>query len=159
MPASCCSSHSPPFDRLADSAADGGYGCPMCPGVHSPVPAACPHCGMALEPLTPVVRPTADPELIDMTRRAVGGAVLAIPLLALAMGPMVGLSLDRWLSPRMSQWLQLVLAAPTVFGCGWPLLARGWRSIVTGRLNMFTLIGIGVAAAFGSSFVAVVAWC
>ena len=129
----------------------------MCPGVHSPVPAACPHCGMALEPLTPVVRPTADPELIDMTRRAVGGAVLAIPLLALAMGPMVGLSLDRWLSPRISQWLQLVLAAPTVFGCGWPLLARGWRSIVTSRLNMFTLIGIGVAAAFGSSFVAVVA--
>ena len=112
---------------------------------------------MALEPLTPVVRPTADPELVDMTRRAVGGAVLAIPLLALAMGSMAGLSLDRWLSPRMSQWLQLVLAAPIVFGCGWPLLARSWRSIVTGRLNMFTLIGIGVAAAFGSSLVAVVA--
>jgi len=129
----------------------------MCPGVHSPVPAACPHCGMALEPLTPVTRPTADPELVDMTRRAVAGMLLAVPLVALAMGPMVGLPMSRWLSPRISQWLQLALAVPIVFGCGWPLLARGWRSIVTGRLNMFTLIGIGVAAAFGSSLVAVVA--
>jgi len=112
---------------------------------------------MALEPLAPVAGPAADPELVDMTRRTIAGGVLAIPLLAVSMGPMIGLPVDRWLSPRVSQWLQLAFAAPIVFGCGWPLLARGWRSIVTGRLNMFTLIGIGVAAAFGSSLVAVVA--
>ncbi len=92
-----------------------------------------------------------------MTRRTIAGGVLAIPLLAVSMGPMIGLPVDRWLSPRVSQWLQLACATPIVFGCGWPLLARGWRSIVSGRLNMFTLIGIGVAAAFGSSLVAVVA--
>ena len=112
---------------------------------------------MALEPLSPTASPAADPELADMTRRTVVGGLLAIPLLAVAMGPMVGLPLGRWLPPRAAQWLQLALATPIVFGCGWPLLARGWRSIVTGRLNMFTLIGIGVAAAFGSSLVAVVA--
>jgi len=129
----------------------------MCPGVQSPVPAACPHCGMALEPLTPTPAPAVDPELADFSRRLLIAVALTLPLLVVAMGPLVGLRVGRWLSPTVSRWLQLALATPVVVGSGWPLLARGWRSIVTGRLNMFTLIGVGVAAAYGTSLIAVVA--
>ena len=155
MPECCHSSPTQSVDRPTSPVGSDRYICPMCPGVHSPVPAACPHCGMALEPLAPARAPAADPELADMTRRLVIAAALALPLMLVAMGPMVGLPVARWLSPRLSQWLQLALATPIVLGCGWPLLARGWQSLLTGRLNMFTLIGIGVAAGYGSSLVAV----
>jgi len=126
------------------------YVCPMCPGVESPVPAACPHCGMALAPAMPVAGTDDDAELKDMRRRFLVSLVLTLPLFALAMTGMLG-----WLPPgwswATSPWTQFVLATPVVLWCGWPLLARGARSLATRRLNMFTLIGLGVVAAYGYS--------
>ena len=126
------------------------YVCPMCPGVESPVPAACPHCGMALAPAMPVAGTDDDAELKDMRRRFRVSLVLTLPLFALAMTGMLG-----WLPPGWSwataPWTQFVLATPVVLWCGWPLLARGARSLATRRLNMFTLIGLGVVAAYGYS--------
>ena len=126
------------------------YVCPMCPGVESPVPAACPHCGMALEPAVPLAAEGEDPELRDMRRRFLVSLVLTVPLFALSMAGMAG-----WLPAGMSGatgvWTQFALATPVVLWCGWPLLARGARSLATRRLNMFTLIGLGVVAAYGYS--------
>jgi P-type Cu+ transporter len=132
------------------------YICPMCPGVESPVPGACPHCGMALEPAVPVVAEGEDPELRDMKRRFLVSAVLTLPLFVLAMAGMAG-----WAPARVSwataPWAQFVLATPVVLWCGWPLLVRGARSLATRRLNMFTLIGLGVVVAYGYSAWAMVA--
>lgn len=136
------------------------YTCPMHPQIEQEGPGDCPICGMALEPKTVDVRAAeeeSDPELVDMTRRFWVGLVLGLPVLVLAMGPMVGLPLENWLSPRLSQWLQLVLATPVVLWCGWPFFVRGWKSIANGNLNMFTLIALGVAAAYIYSVAAVVA--
>jgi len=133
------------------------YICPMCPGVRSPVPAACPVCGMALEPETLSADALEDDsELRDFTRRLVVAATCSIPLLVLAMGPMVGLPLPNVLRHGWGPWLQLALSAPVVLWCGAPLFARAARSILTARFNMFTLIGLGTGAAFLFSLVAVV---
>jgi Cu+-exporting ATPase len=134
-----------------------GYFCPMCPTVVADVPGACPICGMALEPATAASAETADPELQAMTRRLIGGIVFGLPLMLLAMGPMVGLPAAAQFPAGASGWLQLALASAIVLGCGWPLLTRGLASLRTGRLNMFTLITGGVSAAYGFSCVAIIA--
>jgi Cu+-exporting ATPase len=135
------------------------YTCPMHPEVIQDRPGSCPKCGMALEPTT-VALEEKNPELIDMTRRFGIGLVLTVPLLILAMGghlPGIGPLLARVAPGEASNWLELALATPVVLWAGWPLLERGWRSLLTFNLNMFTLITIGVVAAYGYSVVAVLA--
>lgn len=133
------------------------YTCPMHPEVQQDKPGTCPKCGMALEPVTVTAQEEEDPELRDMTRRFGIAAVLSLPLLIIAMGPMVGLPIHQWLSPGITRWLEFALATPVVLWAGWPFLVRGARSLMTGHLNMFTLIGIGVLAAYAYSIVAVLA--
>ena len=137
------------------------YTCPMHPEIRQQGPGSCPICGMALEPLTPSATTGDNPELIDMTRRFKVAAALAFPLLFMAMSEMLPFDVNHWidaLGARLglpplahvtwSQWLQAVLATPVVLWAGWPFLERGWRSFTTWRLNMFSLIALGVAAAF-----------
>jgi Cu+-exporting ATPase len=132
------------------------YTCPMHPQVEQEGPGDCPICGMRLEPKTIALEDEEDDaELNDMSRRFWIGLILTIPLFAMTMAEMFGLSLTRWISPRTSGWLQLVLATPVVLWAGWPFFQRGWRSIVNRSLNMFTLIAIGTGAAYFYSLVAV----
>jgi Cu+-exporting ATPase len=129
--------------------------CPMHPEIRRPGPGSCPICGMALEPLEPSLDDAPNPELIDFTLRLWLAAVCAVPLLALSMGAeMLGLHL---LSGPVSSWLQLVLATPIVAWAGAPFFQRGWTSVRTGHLNMFTLVSIGVGAAYAYSLTAAVA--
>jgi Cu+-exporting ATPase len=111
---------------------------------------------MALEPRTVTLQEEANPELIDMTRRFWVGVVLSAPIALLAMSDLIpGQPVQRMVSPRLLNWLQLVLSTPVVLWCGWPFLQRGWASIVNRSLNMFTLIAIGVGTAYVYSLVAV----
>lgn len=130
------------------------YICPMCPGVESDHPASCPKCGMALEPATPALADDDSGELRDMSRRFWVAVVLGLPVVLVAMLPMLGVPLGRWLTAATAHWIELTLSAPTVFWAGWPFFARGGRSLVTGNLNMFTLIALGTGATFGFSVVA-----
>ena len=123
--------------------------CPMHPEVRQDHPGDCPLCGMALEPVTGEAGGGEDDaELKSMSLRFWISAALSLPLFVLAMAPMVGLDLHRWLPAASNQWLQFFLATPVVLWGGWPFLVRGWRSLVTRRLNMFTLIAIGTGAAY-----------
>ena len=126
------------------------YTCPMHPEIRQVGPGSCPICGMALEPLTVSLEDEGDSEeLVDMRRRFWVSAALSIPLLVLAMGEMIpGRPLEGLLSLEVQRWLQLLLAAPVVLWGGWPFFERAVRSIRPFRPNMFTLIGLGVAAAF-----------
>ena len=135
------------------------YTCPMHPEIVRDEPGPCPKCGMALEPTT-VSADESNPELIDMTRRFRFGAILAVPILILAMGPLLpglGLRLQRLVPHASSAFLELAFATPVVLWAGWPLFQRGWKSLATRNLNMFTLISIGVGAAFAYSVVATLA--
>ena len=132
------------------------YTCPMHPEIERDQPGACPKCGMPLEPKVATGGGEDDTELRDMTRRMWIGAVLALPVLGLAMGAMLP-GTPAWLAGGAARWAQLALSAPVVLWAGAPLLARGWRSVRTGHLNMFTLIGIGVGTAFAYSMVAMLA--
>ncbi len=135
----------------------GGYFCPMCPGVESDKPGICPVCGMALQPKVVTLGSDHDDgELRDMSRRLVIAVILAVPVLLSAMLPMIGVPLDRWLSPTLNLWMQLILSTPVVLWCGWPFFERGLRSVVTRRLNMFTLISLGTGAAYLYSVIVVV---
>ena len=129
------------------------YYCPMDEGVEQIGPGLCPICGMALVPRLSPGRdePADDGELTDMSRRFWIGLALAVPLVAWDMLGMVGGGTERWLSPVTANWLEFLLATPIVFWAGWPFLERGVRSVVNRRLNMFTLIAMGVAAAYGYS--------
>ncbi len=109
---------------------------------------------MALEPVAVSREPAANPELSDMTRRLAIAAPLTLPLVLLTMGEMLP-GLHDLLAGAWNPWVQLLLAAPVVLWAGWPLLERGWRSLVTRQLNMFTLIALGTGAAFLYSLVAV----
>ncbi len=129
------------------------YFCPMCPGVESDVPGTCPKCGMALEAAMPTLDAAEDPELVDMRRRFWIALALTLPLVGVEMTAMFG-SLPPSIGGLGLPWLQLLLATPVVLWCGWPLLQRGWRSIVHRSPNMFTLIGLGVAVAYGFSALA-----
>lgn len=133
------------------------YTCPMHPEIEQEGPGDCPICGMALEPKTLVADEEEDGELTDMTRRFWIALALTIPVFILAMGPMVGLPIGEWLGGRRAQFLEWLLATPVVFYAGWPLLVRGVRSLVTGRLNMFTLIALGVSVSYVYSLVAILA--
>ncbi|MGZ5915897.1 MAG: heavy metal translocating P-type ATPase [Methyloceanibacter sp.] len=134
------------------------YTCPMHPEIVQEGPGACPICGMALEPMGVAPEDEKNPELIDFTRRLMFGAPLALALVAMDMGShLLSVDLLPFLSPHAKQWLQLALAVPAVLWCGWPFFQRGWVSIRTRRLNMFTLIAIGTGAAFLYSLVATIA--
>jgi Cu+-exporting ATPase len=132
------------------------YTCPMHPEVLQDQPGACPICGMALEPVTAVDDGLDDdPEYRDMRRRLVVASVLAVPLLFLAMGDMLpGQPVSRLLGSGARHFAELLLATPICLWAGWPFFQRAWTSIRTRHLNMFTLIGLGVAVAYGYSFVA-----
>jgi len=132
--------------------------CPMDPEVVESKPGACRICGMALEPKLAAAGPGRNPELDDMRRRFAVAALLTAPLVALAMGAMLaGHALARFLSPRAQAWLELLLATPVVLWCGAPFFERMLRSFRSGRLNMFTLIGLGTGVAWLASLAAVVA--
>ena len=129
------------------------YFCPMCPGVKSDHPASCPVCGMALEPdLTTANSSDQDAGQNDLWRRFVVATVCTVPLFILSMGPMVGIPFDRIFSRSTMAILQLILALPVVGWCGLPFWVIGTKSLVTRQFNMFTLILLGVGAAFGFSF-------
>ena len=132
--------------------------CPMDPEVVETKPGACRICGMALEPKLAAVGHERNPELDDMLRRLKLAAALTTPLVAVAMGAMLpGHAPARVLSPRAQGWLELLLATPVVLWCGAPFLERMLRSVRSGRLNMFTLIGLGTGVAWLASLAAVVA--
>jgi len=151
----CCGSHRPAAKAPAGRA-DAIYTCPMHPEVEQVGPGACPKCGMDLEPKTlQLDAGEDDPELRSMTRRFWSAAALTLPVFLMSMLPMLGVPVDRWLGPTIGPWLQLALATPVVLWAGWPFFERGFRSIVTGHLNMFTLIAIGTGAAYLYSLVAV----
>src|SRR5712692_9060433 len=120
------------------------YTCPMHPEIRQIGPGACPKCGMALEPVVASADGEPNPELVDMTRRFWIGLALSLPVLALGM-------------MQRSPWMQFILSLPVVLWAGWPFLVRGWNSLVSRSLNMYTLISLGVAAAFTYSVVAFLA--
>ena len=129
------------------------YTCPMHPQIRQVGPGSCPICGMALEPLTATAETGPNPELIDMTRRFWVGLVLTVPVVALEMGGHL-IRLNHLISPAVENWVQLVLATPVVLWAGWPFFVRGWRSVVTRNLNMFTLIAMGTGVAWLYSVIA-----
>ncbi len=122
------------------------YTCPMHPEIEQNHPGSCPKCGMALEPkVIEAGDEEDDSELNDISLRFWVGLVLGLPVLILAMAPMVGLEL---LSPQVSVWIQFLLTTPVVLWSGWPFFHRGWQSLLSRHLNMFTLIAIGTGAAY-----------
>ncbi len=132
------------------------YTCPMHPEIEQVGPGDCPICGMDLEPKVMRVSDTGeDPQYADMKRRLWVGVALSIPLMLFAMGPMIGLRVDHWLSHTAIGWAQFLLATPVVFWCGWPLLVRGAKSFRSMNLNMFSLIMVGSLAAYFFSLVVV----
>ncbi len=173
------------------SLARGKYHCPMCAGIVSEQPGACPKCGMALErspdtvapegvvytcPMHPEIRQKGpgtcpkcgmdleaepaeggqeedDAELRSMTRRFWVSVVLGLPVLLLAMLPMAGVPLERWIGRVVVAWLELLLSTPVVLWAGWPFFQRAGRSLVTWNLNMFTLIALGVGVAYAYSVI------
>ena len=155
-PASCpkCGMALEPAAPVATAKVE--YGCPMHPEILREEPGDCPICGMALEPTVVALEPEANPELIDMTRRFWIGAAFTLPLVVLAMGHMLP-ALARVVPGHASAWAQLVLATPVVLWAGWPFFQRGWASLVTRNLNMFTLIALGTGAAYAFSLVATLA--
>ncbi|WP_238367835.1 copper-transporting P-type ATPase [Mesobacterium pallidum] len=132
------------------------YTCPMHAEVRQTHPGSCPICGMGLElESATMAEEGPNPELVDFTRRFWVGAVLTVPLLVLTMGPFLGLPVREIFGERATLWIELVLGTPVVLWCGWPFLVRGWNSFRTMNLNMFSLIGMGVMAAWLFSIVAV----
>ena len=145
---------------VAPSTGKAIYTCPMHPEVQLDHPGDCPKCGMALEPKT--VTKGADEvenaELRDMTKRFWIGAILTLPVFVLAMAHLIpSLARQSWADSHASRWLQFALTTPVVWWAGWPFFRRGWRSVVTRHLNMFTLIAIGVGAAYVFSAAAILA--
>jgi Cu+-exporting ATPase len=140
-----------------DAAAGTIWTCPMHPEVRQDHPGACPICGMALEPAQVTADAGPSPELIDMTRRFWIGLALAIPVFALEMGGHLFPILHHLIPIQISIWVQFVLATPVVLWAGWPFFERGWASLKTRNLNMFTLIAMGTGVAWAYSVVATLA--
>ena len=132
------------------------YTCPMHPQIRQAGPGSCPICGMALEPEVASLDTPPNPELADMTRRFWIGLVLSLPAVVLEMGGhLVGG--HGWVDPTLSNWIQLVFATPVVLWAGWPFFVRGWQSLLTRNLNMFTLIAMGTGVAYFYSLVGTIA--
>jgi len=129
----------------------------MHPEIRQDHPGACPICGMALEPETVSADSGPSGELIDMSRRLWIGAALAVPVFVLGMGGHLVPALGHLVPETISVWIQLLLATPVVLWAGWPFFERGWASLVTRNLNMFTLIAIGTGVAWAYSVVATLA--
>lgn len=154
-PAACCHGHGHAHRPSVAAAPGSEWTCPMHPEIRRAGPGSCPICGMALEPEAPAIDDAPNPELVDFTRRTWIAAAFSVPLLVLAMAP-------DWLGvmpvpTAWSAWVQLALALPVVGWAGAPFFARGWASIRSGHLNMFTLVSIGVGAAFAYSLTATLA--
>ena len=126
---------------------DATYTCPMHPEIIRDAPGDCPICGMALVPIAGTGE-ADDSELRDLTRRFWTGAALSVPLVVLAMAPMVGFHEPFGLAPRARGWVEFALGTPVVLWVGWPILRKFWISLANRNLNMYTLIGLGVALAY-----------
>ncbi len=136
-------------NRLAPAAPGTPYTCPMHPEIVKDGPGDCPICGMALEPMDVTVQEGPSEEFLDMRRRFWVGLVLAAPVFLLEMGAHIpSIGLHRFISAQQSNWLQLALATPVVLWSGLPFFQRGWASLISRHLNMFTLIAMGVGAAY-----------
>ena len=144
----------------AEVPAGAKYTCPMHPEIVQDSPGTCPKCGMALEAMQPTLEEGPDPELADMQRRFWIGAALALPVFLIAMaGLLPWPGLMHWLHANMSplNWVQLALTTPVVLWCGWPFYQRAWMSLINKSPNMFTLIALGVGAAYLYSLAATIA--
>jgi len=133
------------------------YTCPMHPEIRQAGPGNCPKCGMALEPVAPSADDQPNPELRDMARRFWIGLALTVPVFGMAMAehlPGLHVALPN---PRFSGWIQFVLSVPVVLWAAWPFFVRGWNSLVSRNLNMYTLIALGIGVAFAYSAVALLA--
>jgi len=146
--------HSAAAASPADEAVE--YTCPMHPEIRQLGPGSCPICGMALEPVVVTAASGPNPELTDMSRRFWIALVLSVPVVVLEMGRDLFSSLDDLIAPSPAMWAQLVLATPVVLWAGWPFFTRGWASIRTMQLNMFTLIAMGTGVAWLFSVVATI---
>ncbi|HET9540092.1 MAG TPA: heavy metal translocating P-type ATPase, partial [Candidatus Limnocylindria bacterium] len=132
------------------------YTCPMHPEIRQEGPGSCPICGMALEPLEATLDQGPNEELLDMKRRLWAAVALSVPIVILDMGGHF-LGIDHLLPHGWLNWILLVLATPTVLWAGWPFFVRGWQSLLTRNLNMFTLIALGTGTAWAYSVAATVA--
>jgi Cu+-exporting ATPase len=131
------------------------YTCPMHPEIVRDEPGNCPICGMALEPRTVSLTQEENPELVDMTRRFWVSLALTVPIFLIGMSDFLpGRPLERVVSMPTLGWIEFVLATPVVLWGGWPFFVRAWQSLVNRSLNMFTLIGLGVAVAYVYSVIA-----
>ncbi|WP_158816983.1 heavy metal translocating P-type ATPase [Methylocapsa sp. S129] len=145
-------------EKTVKAAPEGAiFTCPMHPEIRQVGPGSCPICGMALEPLDVAAAAGPNPELADMTRRFWIGLALSVPVFLLEMGGHLFPPIHRVLPAAASAWIQLALATPVVLWAGWPFFERGWRSLVTRNLNMFTLIAMGTGIAWAYSVVATLA--
>jgi len=129
------------------------YTCPMHPQIRQVGPGSCPICGMALEPELAGSDTGPNPELVDMTRRFWIGLALTVPVFVLEMGAHIA-SAHNWIDPTLSNYVQFAFATPVVLWAGWPFFVRGWQSLMTRNLNMFTLIAMGTGVAYAYSLVA-----
>ncbi|MFC7495731.1 MULTISPECIES: copper-transporting P-type ATPase [unclassified Nocardioides] len=142
---------------VADAAEGVEYTCPMHPQMRQIGPGSCPICGMALEPVTVAEEEGPSAELVDMTRRFWVAVALAVPVVVLGMGAELFDVVADTVPGRLNAWLQLAFATPVVLWAGWPFFTRGWTSVRTMKLNMFTLIAMGTGVAWLFSVVATVA--
>src|SRR3954471_13091336 len=144
-------------ERAAEPTPEGAiYTCPMHPEIRQAGPGFCPICGMALEPELATAESSPNPEFADMSRRFWIGLLLMLPVFALEMGAHI-LGSHGFVDPLLSNWIQFAFATPVVLWAGWPFFLRGWQSIVTRNLNMFTLIAMGTGVAYLDSVGATVA--
>jgi Cu+-exporting ATPase len=147
-----------PSKPVAPADLEAEYTCPMHPEIRQKGPGSCPICGMALEPVTVSLEEQPNEELEDMTRRFRWSLVLTLPILAFMVSEFLpGHILHRFFPGSALNWLELALATPVVLWGGWPFFVRGWASVVSRHLNMFTLIALGVGAAYAFSVVATLA--
>jgi P-type Cu+ transporter len=140
--------------RQPDAVPEGTvYICPMHPEIRQIGPGSCPICGMALEPDIASSETEPNPELVEMTRRFWIGLVLTVPVFVLEMGAHIA-GAHNWVEPTLSNFVQFAFATPVVLWAGWPFFVRGWQSLVTRNLNMFTLIAMGTGVAYVYSLAA-----
>ena len=136
---------------------DAIYTCPMHPEIRQAGPGNCPKCGMALEPVAPRADDQPNPELLDMARRFWIGLALTVPVFGLAMAEHLPGLHAALPNPKISGWIQFVLSVPVVLWAAWPFFVRGWNSLASRSLNMYTLIALGIGVAFAYSAVALLA--